>query len=131
MWPCDFSKKQIQIVVLDRVKNSKGLFPIEDHINKSGYSFLSGKTPHNNRPRFPDISNAYTHPSPNPNGKTVVTIGPKRFSDSNLDGAIISEAAGLVVPVLNYVELKCAVWGGEPPIEISELITLTNIQIQN
>jgi hypothetical protein len=120
-----FFDKPARLIVLDRVKNHTGIFPIKSHVNKSGYNFLSGNTPYKNKPRFPDISSAYDQHIKNPNSRNVITVGPKRFLDQNGVDEIISEAAGMVVPVLHYIGLCCEVWGANPPIKESDLIETT------
>ena len=47
------------ILVTDRTKPTKNKLCIMNHVNRSGYNFLIGKTPTQGLPRFPDMSNIY------------------------------------------------------------------------
>ena len=108
--PSNFNKLKTEldidsIIILDRVKNIDGERCIMDHVNRSGYNFLTGKTPHKNRPTFPDISHIY-NPIPNMDGIRVHTIGPIRFSKTSSKGILHSESVGIVSPVWHYVGVK-------------------------
>ena len=55
-------KKEIQlsdIMVIDRIYSKDDVVYVDDHINRTGLSYLRGKTPFKNLPTFPDISNIY------------------------------------------------------------------------
>ena len=93
------------ITIIDRVKpkHSKGY--ISNHVNRSGYNFLIGKTPARGLPRFPDMTNIYNK-IPGLKPISVHTVGPKRFV-LKLDTAnVVSESVGLVAPVWHYVKIK-------------------------
>ena len=48
------------ILIVDRLKGVEKLVSIVGHINRSGMSFLRGKTPTKNAQQFPDMSNIYS-----------------------------------------------------------------------
>ena len=93
------------ILILDRVKNVKNDVCIMDHVNKSEFDFLTGKTPHKDLPAVPDMTHIY-HPIGDMEQKVVHTVGPDRFSNAEIDGEIISESVGLIAPVWHYVGVK-------------------------
>jgi len=108
--PTNFDKLKTElgldsILILDRVKNIGDERCIRDHVNRSGYNFLTGKTPYKNLPTFPDISHIY-NAIPNMDGIKVHTIGPIRFSKINSKGILYSESVGIVSPVWYYVGVK-------------------------
>lgn len=90
------------ILIIDRIKPQKKTKCIINHINRSGYNFLIGKTPFLNLPTFPDMSNLY---KPITNLETIIvhTVGPDRFSIIDNDNHIISESVGLIAPIWHYV----------------------------
>ena len=101
-------KKELSIgsvCIVDRVYPDKGPVCIIDHINKSGYNFLIGKTPLKSLTTFPDMSNIY---KPISGLKLVVveTVGPQRFSRVKKPQGLISESVGLVSPVWHYVNVE-------------------------
>ena len=91
--------------IVDRIKPNAGMACIMDHINRSGYNFLVGKTPLNDFPTFPDMTNIY---SPIDGLKRIVvhTIGPERFSLEQDLPFIVSEIVGLVSPVWHYIGVR-------------------------
>ena len=93
------------ILILDRVKNIDDERCIMDHVNRSGYNFLTGKTPYKNFPTFPDISHIY-NAIPNMDGIKVHTIGPIRFSKINSKEILYSESVGVISPIWHYVGVK-------------------------
>ena len=93
------------ILILDRVKNINGEICIMDHVNRSGYNFLTGKTPYKNFPTFPDISHIY-NAIPNMDGIKVHTVGPRRYLCANSKKIFYSESVGLIAPVWHYVGVK-------------------------
>ena len=108
--PANFEKIKTElginsILILDRVKNVVGDICIMDHVNRSGYNFLIGKTPYKNFTTFPDISHIYNE-IPNMQKKTVQTIGPIRFSNTNSRKTLYSESVGIVSPVWHYVGVR-------------------------
>ena len=66
------------ILIVDRLKGLKKTAPIVGHINRSGISFLRGKTPIKNAQQFPDMSYIYSKIE-GVESKTVQTLGPERF----------------------------------------------------
>ena len=93
------------IFIIDRIKPTKKETCIMNHVNRSGYNFLIGRTPELDLPRFPDMSNIY-NAIPNLNTVTVHTVGPKRFDSATSDKVVLSEAVGLVAPIWHYVRVK-------------------------
>ena len=78
---------------------------IANHVNRSGFNFLIGKTPIANLPRFPDISKIYNEIS-GLESTVVHTVGPERFHLKLKNNNVISESAGLIAPVWHYVGVK-------------------------
>ena len=118
LWSKDFSNQNIspdtflalknffkmdKIILIDRVKSSGEIMRISDHNNRSGENFLRGKTPHEDRPTFPDASNIYNEKR----GRKVVTVGPKRFERENRKNlAVVSEAIAPIAVLWHYVGVK-------------------------
>ena len=108
--PNNFLKLKIDlrihsITIVDRVKPKQPKAYIANHVNRSGYNFLIGKTPIQSYSRFPDMTNIYnTIPGLRP--ISVHTVGPKRF-DLKLDTTnVISESVGLIAPIWHYIGIK-------------------------
>ena len=78
---------------------------IANHVNRSGYNFLIGKTPIANLPRFPDMSKIYNKIS-GLESAAVHTVGPERFHLRPKGNNVISESVGLIAPVWHYVGVK-------------------------
>ena len=78
---------------------------IANHVNRSGYNFLIGKTPVANLPRFPDMSKIYNEIS-GLESAVVHTVGPERFRLRQESNNVVSESVGLVAPVWHYVGVK-------------------------
>ena len=78
---------------------------IANHVNRSGFNFLIGKTPIANLPRFPDISKIYNEIS-GLESTVVHTVGPERFHLKLKNNNVISESVGLIAPVWHYVGVK-------------------------
>ena len=78
---------------------------IANHVNRSGFNFLIGKTPIANLPRFPDTSKIYNEIS-GLEPTVVHTVGPERFHLKPKSNNVISESAGLIAPVWHYVGVK-------------------------
>jgi len=93
------------ILIVDRLKPRGQRVYIRNHINRSGFNFLIGKTPLLDLPRFPDMSNIY-NPAPGLKTAMVHTVGPERFSVADDRRFTISESVGLISPVWHYVGLK-------------------------
>ncbi len=92
-----------EIILIDRLKGSDKKVTIIDHVNRSGATFLRGKTPLGNRPMFPDVSRIYK-PVEKLAQVTVHTLGSNRFNAPPDDEGIIwSETAGQISPLLNYI----------------------------
>ena len=116
--PSQFTKKHISpkhllglkkkykietIIMFDRVVGIKKNILITDHINRSGISFIRGKTPHKNFPMFPDMSDVYIHNTKN-KGHTVQTLGPKNYkAPPNEAGVVFSEASAITATLWHYV----------------------------
>ena len=91
-----------KIFCFDRIKGKNSPVSIKDHVNISGKNGLAGQTPFRSHPMFPDMSYIY-RPSTTYQKKTVFTVGPKRFCTEKPSKKIISENAGIVTPILNYI----------------------------
>ena len=83
---------------------------IKDHINRSGFNFLSVKTPFKNFPMFPDVSKIYQQIE-GLNGVIVHSVGPKRFRESGENKEIISESVALVAPIWYYIGVRVSAKG--------------------
>ena len=86
LWPEHFNKTSIspqtflahkkkqgieKLIIIDRIKNFEGITKINEHINRSGTSFLIAETPFEDRPTFPDMSKIYGEKV----GETVIRLG--------------------------------------------------------
>lgn len=102
-------KYKIELVrVFDRIIGNENTIII-DHINRSGVTFLTAKTPHKKLPMFPDMSNIYVN---NGDGKCVHTIGPKQFRKPPTENNIIfSEATALTSVVWHYIGVRVRCFG--------------------
>lgn len=96
----DYNKNKI--FFFDRIKGENFPISIKDHVNISGKNGLTGQTPFKSHPMFPDMSYIYS-PSTAYQKKTVFTVGPKRFCTEKPSKKIISENAGIITPILNYI----------------------------
>jgi len=96
------------LVIIDSIKFPPkivgALIQIKDHVNISGRNPLIGKTPIDNLPQFPDMSECYRKTNINLPGMVVTTAGPDRFYSvqENFSEQIISEAAALVALSTTY-----------------------------
>ena len=95
----------ISILVIDRTIPGDKKLCIINHVNRSGYNFLIGKTPTANLPRFPDMSKIYNKIS-GLEPAVVHTVGPERFYSRPKSNNMISESVGLIAPVWHYVGVK-------------------------
>ena len=95
----------ISILVIDRTIPGDKKLCIINHVNRSGYNFLIGKTPTANLPRFPDMSKIYNKIS-GLEPAVVHTVGPERFHLRPKINNRISESVGLIAPVWHYVGVK-------------------------
>ena len=95
----------ISILVIDRTIPGDKKLCIINHVNRSGYNFLIGKTPTANLPRFPDMSKIYNKIS-GLEPAVVHTVGPERFHLRPKINNVISESVGLIAPVWHYVGVK-------------------------
>ena len=90
------------VLILDCIAGLKREVCIVDHVNRSGYNFLIGKTPYRDFPTFPDMTNIYRAIN-NLEPIKVQTVGPERFKDLKEIGGYISESVGLLSPIWSYV----------------------------
>ena len=95
----------ISILVIDRTIPGDKKLCIINHVNRSGYNFLIGKTPTANLPRFPDMSKIYNKIS-GLEPAVVHTVGPERFHLRPKINKPSSESVGLIAPVWHYVGVK-------------------------
>jgi hypothetical protein len=93
------------ILIIDRTIPGDKKLCIINHVNRSGYNFLIGKTPTGKLPRFPDMSRIYNK-NPGVESAVVHTVGPKRFRLRPKSNNVISESVGLIAPVWHYVGVK-------------------------
>ena len=104
-----------QIYMFDRIAGlNKNIF-ITDHINRSGVSFLRGKTPYKNLPMFPDMSKTYSSYKKKP-GVVVHTLGPKNFKKPPSEkGVVFSESAAIFATLWRYIGVEVMCFGiGQP-----------------
>ena len=99
-------KNKYQIKTLnmyDRTFGIKEKSIIIDHVNRSGVFHLRGKTPHEQRPMFPDMSYVYEKDS---SLKSIIvqTLGYNRFKNVKLEEQVFfSEAAAIIATIWHYV----------------------------
>ena len=99
------------IIMFDRVVGIKKNILITDHINRSGISFMRGKTPHKKLPMFPDMSGVYIKNTKNMR-QTVQTLGPKNFkAPPNEAGVVFSEASAITATLWHYVGVGVRCYG--------------------
>lgn len=125
LWPKIVNKKTIcpqaidelrinleidRVIIFDRIKGSSEPVFIKDHINRTGYNFLSGSTPYKNHPTFPDVSEIYDLPE-KISGSVVTSVGLHRFKTLNSDfDTLTCQWVGVVASVWKYVGVRvCAV----------------------
>ena len=94
-----------EILLIDKTIPEDKRLCIANHVNRSGYNFLIGKTPIANLPRFPDMSKIYNKIS-GLESAVVHTVGPQRFHLRPKSNNVISESVGLIAPVWHYVGVK-------------------------
>ena len=110
------------VLIVDRLKGIKKTASIVGHINRSGISFLRGKTPVKNAQQFPDMSYVYSKIE-GVESKTVQTLGPERFlKPPQHERHIWSEAVGLVSVVAHYIGLNVFAVGTENDRRRKQLI---------
>ena len=105
-------KYNIKTVFLyDRVIGTNNKIIVSDHVNRSGFYPLRGKTPYKSLTMFPDMSKVY-EVDPNQKKTTVHTIGPKRFKSKKLsDSLVYSEGAAAVSTLWHYLNVKVKCFG--------------------
>ena len=95
----------------DRVIGTNNKIIVSDHVNRSGFYPLRGKTPYKSLTMFPDMSKVY-EVDPNQKKTTVHTIGPKRFKSKKLsDSLVYSEGAAAVSTLWHYLNVKVKCFG--------------------
>lgn len=111
------------LLLLDKIKNIFEPVYIKDHINISGFNFLTDKTPYKTLPAFPDVSHIYTLPQ-GEQGVVVKCVGGGRFSEEFSEiKSIINEWSGLISPVWNYVGIKITALGFPEEIDPRKIIS--------
>ena len=103
---CDEKKA----LLFDRIKGRKTPISIKDHVNISGTNGLTGQTPFKSYPMFPDMSSIYKLSAIYPQ-KTVFTVGRKRFCKEDASEKIISENAGIIASIMNYIGTTVTAFG--------------------
>ena len=137
IWPKKFNPNQISpknfmilkesiniqnVLIVDRLKGIKKAASVVGHINRSGISFLRGKTPIKKAQQFPDMSYVYSKVE-GMESKTVHTLGPERFlKPPQHEKYIWSESIGLVSIVAHYVGMNVFAVGTESDSQRKELI---------
>ena len=92
-----------QITIIDRVKSTESVVVASGQINRSGTSFLRGKTPYKKQGTFPDISGALMG-TPK---KKQITIGGKRFNEiEKKDSTDYFEWMAPISTVWHYMNVK-------------------------
>jgi len=92
-----------RLIVIDKIHSKKDVVRVADHINRTGKSFLRGKTPFKDFPTFPDISNMYNKV----NGETLMSVGEKNTLNINTkENVILSSWIAAISPVWNYINVK-------------------------
>ena len=103
-------KYNIKTVYLyDRVIGVNNKVVVSDHVNRSGFYQLRGKTPYKTLTMFPDMSKIYEGDL-NQKKTTIHTHGSKRFKSKHLsDSLVYSEGAAAVSTLWHYliVKVKC------------------------
>jgi len=91
------------LIMVDHIQDKKGIVHVSDHINRTGKSFLRGKTPFKDFPTFPDISNIYIKK----NGKTLMSLGEKNILNINTqENVILSSWIAPISSVWSYVNVR-------------------------
>ena len=105
-------KYNIKTVYLyDRVIGVNNKVVVSDHVNRSGFYPLRGKTPYKTLTMFPDMSKIYEG-DPNQKKITIHTLGPKRFKSKQLSGSLVySEGAAAVSTLWHYLNVKVKCFG--------------------
>jgi len=99
------------VFLYDRVIGVNNKVIVSDHVNRSGFYPLRGKTPYKSLTMFPDMSKVYED-DPNQKKTTVHTIGPKRFkSKQPSDSLVYSEGAAAVSTLWHYLNVKVRCYG--------------------
>ena len=84
---------------------------VSDHVNRSGFYPLRGKTPYKTLSMFPDMSKIYEGDL-NQKNTTIHTLGPKRFKSKQLsDSLVYSEGAAAVSTLWHYFNVKVKCFG--------------------
>lgn len=92
-----------ELTIIDRVKINNKKTAINEHINRTGESFLVGNTPHENKATFPDASQVYS----NTGGITVTSYGKSYKNINNKNSKhIISEWIAPISIVWSYMDVK-------------------------
>ena len=101
------NKYQIKTVnMYDRTFGIRKRSLIIDHVNRSGVFYLKGKTPHEQRPMFPDMSYIYEKDY---SLKSIIvqTLGYERFKNLKFNEQVFfSEAAAITATIWHYVGVR-------------------------
>lgn len=108
------------LIMVDHIEDKKGIVHVSDHINRTGKSFLRGKTPFKDFPTFPDISNIYIKK----NGKTLMSVGEKNTLNINTqENVILSSWIAPISSVWSYVNVQIVGIGVGEEVRSLELLT--------
>ena len=110
-----------ELLIIDRTHSSEPIIQIIDHRNLTGINPLMGKTPIDDHPRFPDVSNLYDRTERGLPKEVVNCVGPGRFGEKK--EANTSEAVALVSLSAAYAGWRtCALgWNEECDLSGNEL----------
>ena len=113
--------KDNKLLIVDRAHSREPIIQIIDHCNQTGINPLTGKTPIENLPKFPDVSKLYDKTERGLPKEVVNCVGPGRFGKKK--EANRSEAVALVSLSAAYAGWRiCAIgWNQEHDFNGSEL----------
>ena len=117
-------KKELEdnkLLIVDRVHSREPIIQIIDHRNQTGINPLTGKTPIDKLPRFPDVSKLYDRTERGLPKEVVNCVGPGRFGKKKEVNR--SEAVALISLSAAYAGWRiCAIgWNQEHDFTGSEL----------
>jgi len=107
--------------LIDYMRKTEALIQIIDHRNLSGFNPLTGRTPIEDRPRFPDVSSIYIKKSIDLPQCVANTVGPNRFGERSIPQE--SEVAALVGLCASYagMEIIALGWNREEDVQGQKL----------
>ncbi|MBQ83274.1 MAG: hypothetical protein CMG31_00535 [Candidatus Marinimicrobia bacterium] len=103
-------KKELEdnkLLIVDRVHSREPIIQIIDHRNQTGINPLTGKTPIDKLPRFPDVSKLYDRTERGLPKEVVNCVGPGRFGKKKGSKQIRSGCSYFFVCRLCRLENMC------------------------